>query len=176
MFVDDKNKELKTELNGSGFSGGLSDEKSAAGGGDLAGETAEQTALNGAAIGENVEQAALSGAENKAEPSFSGAAENEQAEQKFYYQRDKNFMKKSNAKNALVFALLGLLLGPFSGVGIFFSVAGLAAGLAVSAKSTTKTWAVIVSIAGVILNAAFIAALVAALCAYGIHLPPAEGV
>lgn len=181
MFDGDKNEELKNELNetiGSGETGG---EEAAAGNIANGVESsvlngAEDKAPGGAAIGETAGQTVLSGAENKGEPLSYGAAKSEQPEQKFYYQRDKNFIKKSNAKNALVFALLGLLLGPFLGVGIFFSVAGLAAAMRVNAKSTTKKWAIIVSIVGVILNAAFIAALVVALIVYGFYMPPVEGV
>lgn len=148
MFDGDKNEELKNELNGT------------IGSGETAGEEAAAGNITGSA----------------ADKAPGGAAKSEQPEQKFYYQRDKNFIKKSNAKNALVFALLGLLLGPFLGVGIFFSVAALAAGIKVNAKSTTKKWAIIVAIIGIVLNAAFIASLVVALIVYGFYMPPVEGV
>lgn len=173
MFDGDKNEELKNELNGTIGSGETAGEEAAAG--NITGGAADK-APGGAAIGETAGQTVLSGAENKGESLFGGAAKSEQPEQKFYYQRDKNFIKKSNAKNALVFALLGLLLGPFLGVGIFFSVAALAAGIKVNAKSTTKKWAIIVAIIGIVLNAAFIASLVVALIVYGFYMPPVEGV
>ena len=188
MFDGDKNEELKNELNetvGSGEMGGSDEtggEKAAAdniaNGVDTSVlNSAEDKVFGGAATSEE----SVSGEETKTSERIvlGGAAtgENiERPEQKFYYQRDKNFIKKSNAKNALAFALLGLLLGPFLGVGIFFSVAALAAAMRVNAKSTTKKWAIIVSIVGVILNAAFIAALVVALIVYGFYLPPVEGV
>ena len=173
MFDGDKNEELKNELNGTIGSGETAGEEAAAG--NITGGAADK-APGGAAIGETAGQTVLSGAENKGEPLLGGAAKSEQPEQKFYYQRDKNFIKKSNAKNALVFALLGLLLGPFLGVGIFFSVVALAAGIKVNAKSTTKKWAIIVAIIGIVLNAAFIASLVVALIVYGFYMPPVEGV
>ena len=173
MSDGDKNEELKNELNGTIGSGETAGEEAAAG--NVKGGAADK-APGGAAIGETAGQTVLSGAENKGEPLLGGAAKNEQPEQKFYYQRDNNFIKKSNAKNALVFALLGLLLGPFLGVGIFFSVVALAAGIKVNAKSTTKKWAIIVAIIGIVLNAAFIASLVVALIVYGFYMPPVEGV
>ena len=173
MFDGDKNEELKNEINGTIGSDETGGEKAAAD--NIANGEADK-ASGGEAISETAGQTVLSGAENKGEPLLGGAAKSEQPEQKFYYQRDKNFIKKSNAKNALVFALLGLLLGPFLGVGIFFSVAALAAGIKVNAKSTTKKWAIIVAIIGIVLNAAFIASLVVALIAYGFYMPPVEGV
>lgn len=169
MSDGDKNEELKNELNGTIGSGETAGEEVA----DNITGGASDKAPGGAAIGETAGQTVLSGAENKGEPLLGGAAKSEQPEQKFYYQRDKNFIK-NRTKNALVFALLGLLLGPFLGVGIFFSVVALAAGIMVNAKSTTKKWAIIVAIIGIVLNAAFIASLVVALIIYGFYMPPVE--
>lgn len=98
----------------------------------------------------------------------------EKTERKFYYQRDKNFAKKSAAKNALVFAVIGLLLGPFFGIGIVPSAAGLVMALNVNRKSVTKTWAAVISAIGVVINAAFIAALIVTLNVYGVVLPNLE--
>ena len=109
--------------------------------------------------------------ENNADTGGSNASGEPKTDVKFLYRSDKNFIKKSAAKNALVFAILGLILGPFAGIGIFFSVAGLALGVNCRAKSTAKTWAIAVAVTGVILNAAFIAALIVALTVYGVALP-----
>lgn len=95
-------------------------------------------------------------------------------ENRFFYQRDKNFIKKSTTKNALSLALLGLILGPFFGVGILFSVAGFFMGLVSNVKSTSKTWAIIIAIIGVVLNVAFIVSLVVTIVVYGFYLPPIE--
>ena len=172
MSDGDKNEELKNELSGTMGSGETAGEEAAAD--NITGGAADK-APGVAAIGETAGQTVLSGAENKGEPLLGGAAKSEQPEQKFYYQRDKNFIK-NRTKNALVFALLGLLLGPFLGVGMFFSVVALAEGIMVNAKSTTKKWAIIVAIIGIVLNAAFIAALVVALIVYGFYMPLVEGV
>lgn len=125
--------------------------------------------LNG---GEQIDEKVCE-SENFDKSGVDGAGEkiDEKIERKFYFQRDKNYAKKSSAKTALVFAIIGLLTGPFVGIGIFFSAAGLIIGLGSGIKSVTKTWAVAISVVGIILNAAFIVALILTLNVYGIILP-----
>ncbi len=60
-------------------------------------------------------------------------------------------------KNPLFFSILGLLLGPFMGAGIVFSILGLAVYLKnKKLGGTSLKWALVLGIVGLVLNVAFI--------------------
>lgn len=60
-------------------------------------------------------------------------------------------------KTSLLFAILGLLLGPFMGSGIVFSILGLASYLKnKKLGGTSLKWGLVLGIVGFVLNLAFI--------------------
>ena len=67
---------------------------------------------------------------------------------------------ESKRKTPLVFAILGLLLGMFMGVGIIFSLLAIATYFKnKKLGGTSLKWALVLGIVGVILNLAFIVSL-----------------